>query len=740
MLLVLVVPAGTTRLGAVTIAYPDIRVQVPVSEISIATVAGTKYLEFSHVTWNSGAGPLEMRPSYDAATGIARMTQALYASDGNGGWTFVTTVPIVKQPVFVPPSDYRFPMSQFGLYAATAVGGVGALVRPSPKVDFCMTPDKYVGGVPNTPNETAYPPSNCGSPNGTLGLDVGWGDKYDSTDNGENINISSVPDGAYWLRAIADPYHYLRDANVSDNVTDTKVLITGSTVSVLSQTSPVATPPTVTMTAPANGSKTSGTVTVSANATGPSPITSVQFLLDGRPLGQPDTTAPYTISWTVGATRPGTHWLSAQARDTRGFYRTAIPVSVTVLRRIGTMTIVTNTAVAGTGIVHTAPFAASAGEVLVAFVGSDGQGQTVTVSGGSVSWTRIRRSNQQAGDAEIWVAKAPSALTGVVVTSTPAIAGFDEQLTVLGITGANGVGASNATSGPSGAPFIALTSTATGSAAFAVGNDFDHAIGRTVGSGQLLLSQYVDTRTGDTYWVQAMATASTALGQQVTLNDTAPTTDQWNLAAVEVVPTVGSPATAPAVAMMNPNDGQMVSGVAAVAADARDDVGVTKLQLTVDGRPLGPSLSAPYGYAWDTRRVRNGRHQLGATVLSASGATAHAAPVTVDVENPAPEMACFIMDATASAHGTGRITTRPLHTGVPDELLLAFVAGDGPRGGAQAFTVTGGDLTWHLVARANRTGGDAEIWQATAASVLAGARFTANPAIAGRRASITVIA
>src|SRR5437870_3344422 len=82
------------------------QVKVPTSEISLGTVNGRRFLQFSHITWNSGTGPLEFRPSYNFQTGISQAIQALYTSNGNGTWTFATTVPIVKPMVFVAPDDY----------------------------------------------------------------------------------------------------------------------------------------------------------------------------------------------------------------------------------------------------------------------------------------------------------------------------------------------------------------------------------------------------------------------------------------------------------------------------------------------------------------------------------------------------------------------------------------------------------------------------------------------------------
>ena len=55
---------------------------------------------------------------------------------------------------------------------------------------------------------------------------------------------------------------------------------------------------------------------------------------------------------------------------------------------------------------------------------------------------------------------------------------------------------------------------------------------RTPASGQQLQDQWVDTGSGDTFWVQSTAAPNSAPG----LHDSAPTNDRWNYAAVEVTP------------------------------------------------------------------------------------------------------------------------------------------------------------------------------------------------------------
>ena len=762
-LIALAPPAGATARARsslpqeppAAVTLPDMKVLVPTDQISVGTnsESGDRQLQFTHITWDAGSGPFEIDPTYNSATGTASFVQAIYNSPSPGVWQFDHSVPLAVTGTFDPPFDYRFPLTSFTLNKVNADGSVGSVVAVSPKTDFCITGDTYVGGVPNTPSQTFIPQGNCESPTKPLGWSVGWGDEYDQTDNGQPIDLTGVPNGTYFLQGIADPDHVLTESDPGNNVVDTKLTISGSSVTVLSQTSPTVTPPTVTLTSPANGSSVSGTVTLqaAASATAPAAVASVQYLLDGQPLGAPVTAAPYTFSWAVGSTPLGAHQLSARVTDTDGSVGTAPVDTVTVVSGGGSGALKVDHSVTKTGVgaVTTAAFStASAGETLLAFVGSDGPAgpgnQMTTVSGAGLTWKLVRRSNGRSGDTEIWTATASGKLTGATVTSTPAAGGYDQQLTLLTFENAAGVGASAAASAASGPPSVGLTTTAAGSLAYAVGNDYDNAISRTLSPGQALISQWVDTNTGDTYWVQGTDAPSSAFGQSVTLSDTAPTTDQWNLAAVEVTPAATPPPgkTPPKVSITNPADGQIVSGKVPVAADATDNVAVASVQFYLDGTPLGsPVTTPPYAIQWDTTLAAAGSHVLTARATDASGNVGTSAPVTVTVQNPAPPMTCFVMQAHESVHGNGTISTPPFHTAAADETLLAFAGSDGPDAPkAQSLTVSGASLTWTLVQRANGQAGDAEIWQATAPTVLTSATVTSTPAEAGYDQDLTVIA
>jgi len=188
---------------------------------------------------------------------------------------------------------------------------------------------------------------------------------------------------------------------------------------------------------------------------------------------------------------------------------------------------------------QTASVTSTSPELVVAYVAADGDSpnQTVKVSGGGLTWTRVARSNAQLGDAEIWSATTTG--TPFSVTAAPRQTGLDTELTVITYKGARGVGASATASAYSGAPAISLTPISSGGIATTVGFDWTNSVDRTLPSDQALLQENTDPA-GDTYWVQD-APAPTTAGTKVTLGDLAPTSDQWDLAAVEVT-SAASPA------------------------------------------------------------------------------------------------------------------------------------------------------------------------------------------------------
>jgi hypothetical protein len=228
------------------------------------------------------------------------------------------------------------------------------------------------------------------------------------------------------------------------------------------------------------------------------------------------TTATTTTTTTVGPTTTTTATAAALALDK----------VVTTKQTVGSQTVTSPT------------FATSApNELFVAFIASDGPTTTQTfysVTGGGLTWTLRMRINAQRGTAEIWTATAVNALASVSVTARRSTGSYQGMITVAAFRNA-GVGAVGGSNGPNGAPTASLVTTAAGAWVWAVGDDWDAAVARTVGSGQTKVDELL-APASDTFWVQRQTAMTPSAGTMVVINDTAPSNDRWNLAVIEIVP------------------------------------------------------------------------------------------------------------------------------------------------------------------------------------------------------------
>ena len=305
--------------------YPDLSDIIPTSGISIVRVNGHRMFQYTHDTLNGGPGPLVIQPAYNPASGVYQGTQYIYTLSGNT-WTINQRIPIAGAFIFhAEHGHFHFPFTTYGLYAVGADGGPGIAVALSEKVGFCIA-DSFIYD-PTLPNAGDIGNlGSCSDPTSIRGLDIGAVDEYDRTDDGQSINIDTLPDGTYWLRAVVDPNNFLAEANKGNNETDVLLSISGNTVQVISTVEPIlAPPPAITLTSP-SGTISGAVSMTAATATG----NSVQMLVDGQELGAPLANAPYTLTWDTTLVPDGTHWLAAQTADSTGVIGTSPVVQVIV--------------------------------------------------------------------------------------------------------------------------------------------------------------------------------------------------------------------------------------------------------------------------------------------------------------------------------------------------------------------------------------------------------------------------
>ena len=96
---------------------------------------------------------------------------------------------------------------------------------------------------------------------------------------------------------------------------------------------------------------------------------------------------------------------------------------------------------------------------------------------------------------------------------------------------------------------------------------------------------------------------------------------------------VGADTQAPAVAVSSPVSGSTVSGLVAVDVAASDNVGVTRVDLRVNGNTVASDSVAPYQFSWNSSQSPNGSASLSAVAYDATGNSKTSTAVSVNVAN-----------------------------------------------------------------------------------------------------------
>jgi subtilisin family serine protease len=135
----------------------------------------------------------------------------------------------------------------------------------------------------------------------------------------------------------------------------------------------------------------------------------------------------------------------------------------------------------------------------------------------------------------------------------------------------------------------------------------------------------------------------------------------------------GSDTTAPIIAITSPTGGT-VTGVASVALNASDDTAVTRVELFVDGAPVGTDSTAPFTISWDSSGHANGAAELRAYAYDAENnrGTSQAVSVTVDnqvVADTSPP-AVFILSPSATTTVSGTVN---IQISAQDNIGIALV-------------------------------------------------------------------
>ena len=187
---------------------------------------------------------------------------------------------------------------------------------------------------------------------------------------------------------------------------------------------------------------------------------------------------------------------------------------------------------------------------------------------------------------------------------------------------------------------------------------------------------------------------------------------------VSNAPPPSSDTTPPTVAIASPTGGT-VSGTVNVSVNASDNVGVTRVDLRVNGATVASTNASPYQFSWNSASAPNGMVSLTAVAFDAAGNSATSSAVSLNVQNassgsPAdttPPTVTITSPTSATVTGTVTITTSASDNsgaaGITQKLYID---------GALKMTTTGASLSYGWNTRKASSGAHSIAVTATDAS------------------------
>jgi len=133
----------------------------------------------------------------------------------------------------------------------------------------------------------------------------------------------------------------------------------------------------------------------------------------------------------------------------------------------------------------------------------------------------------------------------------------------------------------------------------------------------------------------------------------------------------GADVTPPSTSITSPSNGATLTGVVVVSAVASDDVGVTGVDLLVDGAKVGTATAPPYTFTLNSSLAPTGPHQLQTRAQDSAENVGYSAPVSVTLQNAdttPPTVSFAAPDAGGLVKGTVAVTVN-----ASDDAIVARV-------------------------------------------------------------------
>ncbi|GAA3821605.1 lysyl oxidase family protein [Amycolatopsis tucumanensis] len=195
---------------------PDLGM-APLSDVKVTTSpAGQQQLRFSATIVNVGRGPFEVAASRVSVDAPFRVVQRVSRADGSRA-----DVGVPAGLVYGGDGHDHWHIRDLETYQLVRLDG--GVVSVAAKAGFCFyDTNSYRRSLPGAPRSKVYSESGCGDRGSltvTMGLSVGWADRYASTLPDQFVDITGLPDGHYRLIATADAQGHFTEADRTNNAT-----------------------------------------------------------------------------------------------------------------------------------------------------------------------------------------------------------------------------------------------------------------------------------------------------------------------------------------------------------------------------------------------------------------------------------------------------------------------------------------------------------------------------------------
>ena len=187
-------------------------------DIVTNVVPGRTHLRVSNGTANIGDGPLWL---YGASifVGNTQDVNQYILRDDESAWSRTAGRFIYH------PGHGHIHFENWSIFRIREVGpndSVGAILGTGDKISFCIIDlGVYTTALPNFNPDGQF--FQCRST--TQGISVGWVDVYSKDLPGQNIDVTDIPDGEYWLESEVDPDNNVLELDETNNVSRIKVNI-----------------------------------------------------------------------------------------------------------------------------------------------------------------------------------------------------------------------------------------------------------------------------------------------------------------------------------------------------------------------------------------------------------------------------------------------------------------------------------------------------------------------------------